>query len=142
MSDDEQTEFERPRATLPAEIQEALIAARVKPEKNQCYMNAAFLVMFQEQVPLLYVEGVVRFGADLFGHAWVRTQSGEDVDITLSGATSHHAKLILDRPELIHRLRLNNNSLPLHAQLQKEADCVRGLLALARPFFDLADYDE
>lgn len=71
---------------LPPEIRRAFAAAKMRPVRGQCYSTAANLVVEQDEVPLLYVEGTAERGDIVIPHAWVRHAKLGDVDLFLSPA--------------------------------------------------------
>ena len=100
-----------PTRHLPEPIRHAIKAAKMRPVVKACWWNSYRLVTRQDVLPLLYCEGIAiskRFGGHVYPHAWVRTQDGADIDITVVGsveprATEYRATLVLSAAEARER---------------------------------------
>jgi len=71
-------------ATLPEKARNLLRAARIRPIKQGCFINAAKVVLGAGIPKLKYAEGWVRTlgSAQMFAHAWV-IKAGRPIDVTL-----------------------------------------------------------
>jgi len=70
----------------PPHIKKALREARVRPKIKGCFETNSKLVLFQDEVPLTYVEGWVTTERVPFPfeHAWVQDDVGTDIDVTIT----------------------------------------------------------
>lgn len=83
------------------DVRRAFREAHVRPQPKQCFDNALRLVIFQDVVDLLYVEGLATDadGLALLEHAWVRTPDGVDHEITSRNLRPARAITVLGRKQ-------------------------------------------